>query len=198
MSIAIPETELPVRMSFERPMTDEALLRFCAANPLARVEREPNGDIKVMSPTGNEGAGFDTDITVEMAIWARQDGRGRVYNSNAGWKLRDGSMRSADAHWISWERLKAMSQAERKGFPSMCPEFVIELRSETDALKPLQEKMGMWLANGAELGWLVDPRRKVVEIYRPGCEPEVLEGGSAVEGEGPVAGFVLELGKIWG
>jgi Uma2 family endonuclease len=75
---------------------------------------------------------------------------------------------------------------------------VIELRSETDALKPLQEKMGMWLANGAELGWLVDPRRKVVEIYRPGCEPEVLEGGSAVEGEGPVAGFVLELGKIWG
>jgi len=179
-------------------MTDEALLRFCAANALARVEREPNGDIKVMSPTGNEGVGFETDILVELANWAAQDGRGRTYNSNAGWKLPDGSMRAADAHWISWERLKAMTDAERKGFPRMCPEFVIEVRSESDALKPLQEKMLEWIANGAELAWLVDPLRKAVEIYRPGREPEVLEGGSAVEGEGPVAGFVLELGKVWG
>jgi Uma2 family endonuclease len=198
MSIALPETELPVRMSFERPMTDEALLRFCAANPLARVEREPNGDIRVMSPTGHEGAGLETDILVELANWAARDGRGRAYNSNAGWKLRDGSMRAADAHWISWGRLKSMPDAERKGFPRMCPEFVIEVRSETDALKPLQEKMREWLANGAELAWLVDPSRKTVEVYRPGREVEVLEGGSAVEGEGPVAGFVLELGKVWG
>ena len=198
MSVALPETELPARISFERPMTDEALLRFCAANALARVEREPNGDIKVMSPTGNEGAGYDTDITLELGLWARQDGRGRAYNSNAGWKLPDGSMRMADAHWISWERLNAVSKQERKGFPRVCPEFVIELRSETDALKPLQEKMSEWIANGAELAWLVDPSRKAVEIYRPGREPEVREGGSAVEGEGPVAGFVLELRKLWG
>ncbi len=179
-------------------MTDEALLRFCAANPLARVEREPNGDIKVMSPTGNEGVGFETDILVELANWAAQDGRGRAYNSNAGWKLRDGSMRAADAHWISWERLSSVSDVERKGFPRMCPEFVVEVRSETDALKPLQEKMSEWIGNGAELAWLVDPSRKAVEIYRPGREAEVLEGGSVVEGEGPVAGFVLELGKVWG
>jgi Uma2 family endonuclease len=80
----------------------------------------------------------------------------------------------------------------------MCPEFVVEVRSETDALKPLQEKMSEWIGNGAELAWLVDPSRKAVEIYRPGREAEVLEGGSVVEGEGPVAGFVLELGKVWG
>ncbi len=179
-------------------MTDEALLEFCAANSLARVEREPNGDIKIMSPTGNEGVGFETDILVELANWAAQDGRGRAYNSNAGWKLRDGSMRAADAHWISWERLNSMTDAERKGFPRMCPEFVIEVRSETDVLKALQDKMQMWLANGAQLAWLVDPSRKTVEIYRPGQAMEEQVGHSAVYGEGPVGGFLLELGKVWG
>ncbi len=179
-------------------MTDEDLLQFCAENSLLRVEREPNGDIKVMSPTGNEGVGFETDILVELANWAAQDGRGRAYNSNAGWKLRDGSMRAADAHWISWERLNSMTDAERKGFPRVCPEFVIEVRSETDALKALQDKMQMWLANGAELAWLVDPLRKSVEIYRPGQAMEEQVGHSAVYGEGPVGGFLLELGKVWG
>ncbi len=179
-------------------MTDEALLEFCAANSLLRVEREPNGDIKVMSPTGNEGVGFETDILVELANWAAQDGRGRAYNSNAGWKLPNGSMRAADAHWISWGRLNAVPACERKGFPRVCPEFVIEVRSETDALKPLQEKMHEWLASGAELAWLVDPSRKTVEIYRPGQAMEEQAGHSAVYGEGPVAGFVLELGKVWG
>jgi Uma2 family endonuclease len=99
---------------------------------------------------------------------------------------------------ISWARLYSVTDAERKGFAPLCPEFVIELRSESDRLIPLQEKMRMWLANGAELAWLVDPSRKVVEIYRTGREAEVLEGHSAVYGEGPVAGFVLELGRIWG
>jgi Uma2 family endonuclease len=198
MSIALPEMEMPVRLSFERPMTDEALLRFCAENKTLRVEREANGDLILMSPTGNEGAGFDTDVTVELAVWARQDGRGRVYNSNAGWNLPDGSMRAADAHWISWARLNSLTSAERKGFPHLCPEFVIEVRSESDGLKPLREKMQMWLANGAELGWLIDPSRKVVEVYRPGKPVEEQEGHSAVYGEGPVAGFVLELGRIWG
>ena len=79
-----------------------------------------------------------------------------------------------------------------------CPDFVIEVRSGSDGLKPAQEKMQGWIANGAKLAWLVDPLRKAVEVYRPGREPEVLEGASAVEGEGPVAGFVLELGKVWG
>jgi Uma2 family endonuclease len=91
-----------------------------------------------------------------------------------------------------------MTEAQKDEYSPICPEFVIELRSPSDRLAPLQEKMQAWIANGAELAWLVDPTRKAVEIYRPGREPEVLEGGSAVEGEGPVVGFVLELGKVWG
>jgi Uma2 family endonuclease len=107
-------------------------------------------------------------------------------------------MRSPDAALVSWPRWNALSEKQQESFPPICPEFVIELRSPSDRLAPLQEKMYEWIANGTELAWLVDPSRKAVEIYRPGREVEVLEGASAVEGEGPVAGFVLELGKVWG
>ena len=172
-------------------------MRFCSANELVRVERDSNGELILMSPTGSEGSGIDTDVTVELSIWARLDGRGKVFGSNAGFTLPDGSMRSADAHWISWHRWNALTPEEQKSFAPLCPEFVIEVRSETDRLAPLQEKMTMWLANGCEIAWLIDPQRKAVEIYRPGRAPEVQERHSAVYGEGPVGGFVLELGKIW-
>ncbi|MGA8939919.1 MAG: Uma2 family endonuclease [Acidobacteriaceae bacterium] len=198
MAFALSNLELPVRLRFERPMTDEELMRFCAENELLRVEREANGELIVMSPSGSEGGGIETDVATELNIWARCDGRGKVFGSNAGFHLPDGSVRAADAHWVSWARWNALTEAERKGFAPLCPEFVIEVRSESDRLAELQAKMGMWLANGAELAWLVDPSRKAVEVYRPGREAEVLEGGSAVEGDGPVAGFVLELGRIWG
>ncbi|MGA7158068.1 MAG: Uma2 family endonuclease [Acidobacteriaceae bacterium] len=187
-----------MRLRFERPMTDEELMRFCAENEPMRVEREANGELIVMSPSGSEGGGIETDVATELNIWARRDGRGKVFGSNAGFHLPDGSVRAADAHWVSWQKWNALSEADRKRFAPLCPEFVIEIRSASDRLPELQAKMGMWLANGAELAWLIDPSRKAVEVYRPGREVEVLEGGSAVEGDGPVAGFVLELGRIWG
>ena len=192
------EVELPVRIRPEHPMTDEELMRFCAANDPLRVERDANGELIVMSPSGSEGGGIETDVATELNIWARQDGRGKVFGSNAGFRLPDGSVRAADAHWVSWERWNALTEADRKSFAPICPEFVIEVRSESDRLAELQAKMRMWIANGAEVAWLIDPSRKTVEVYRPGREAEVLEGGSAVEGDGPVAGFVLELGRVWG
>jgi Uma2 family endonuclease len=198
MPFALSNLELPVRLRFERPMTDEELMLFCAKNELMRVEREANGEITVMTPSGSEGGGIETDVATELNIWARQDGRGKVFGSNAGFHLPDGSVRAADAHWVSWLKWNALTEAERKSFAPICPEFVIEVRSEGDRLAELQAKMGMWLANGAELAWLIDPSRKAVEVYRPGREVEVLEGGSAVVGDGPVAGFVLELGRVWG
>ncbi len=140
---------------------------------------------------------MEGDVYGELRNWALQDGRGKAYGPNAGVTLPDGSMRAADASWVSWVRVNALSEEARKSFAPICPEFVIEVRSEKDRLKPLQEKMQSWIANGSELAWLVDPSRKAVEVYRPGREVEVVEGGSAVCGEGPVAGFVLELGRIW-
>jgi Uma2 family endonuclease len=196
MSVALQEAEFPVRLSFERPMTDEALLRFCAENEPFRVERDKNGELVIMSPTGTEGGNAELDIATELNIWARVDGRGRALGPNSGVKLPDTSVRAADAGWVSWERYNAT--AGQAGYRAFVPEFVIELRSDSDTLNDLREKMAQWMANGVELGWMIDPMRKTVEIYRPGREVESQEGQSAVYGEGAVSGFVLELGRVWG
>jgi len=194
MNLALSESVLPVRLRFERPMTDEEFLRFCAQNEILRVERDKNGDLLIMSPTGTDGGNAELDIATELNIWARQDGRGRALGPNSGLKLPDSAIRAADAGWISWERYNASSP---KGFRDAVPEFVIELRSESDRLSDIQAKMSEWMANGVELAWMIDPQRKVVEIYRAGRPVEVQEGHSAVYGEGPVGGFVLELARIW-
>ena len=177
------EVELPVRIRPEHAMTDEELMRFCAVNDPLRIERDSNGELIVMSPSGSEGGGTELDVASQLLVWARQDGRGRAFGSNAGFTLPDGSVRAGDAMWVSWQRWNSLTAEDQKRFAPLCPEFVIEVRSETDRLSVLQEKMQMWLANGAELAWLVDPSRKVVEIYRPGHAPELLEGGSAAEGD---------------
>ena len=198
MSFALTEVELPIRIQRESPMTDDEFMSFCAANEPLRFERDANGEIIVMSPTGTEGSGFETDITIELGIWARSDGRGKAFGPTAGFRLPDTSVRAADAAWLSWRRWNALSGDEQKRFAPICPEFVIEVRSETDRLPLLQEKMGIWIANGAELGWLIDPSRKVVEIYRAGQEPEYLVEPSSVQGDGPVAGFELAMARVWG
>jgi Uma2 family endonuclease len=197
MNLALSETELPVRLRFERPMTDEELLRFCNQNEPLRVERDANGELIVMSPTWSETSSKNSDLTYQLEKWVRETNSGKPFDSNGGFTLPDTSMRAADAAWISWARWNALTDEQRHGYAKICPQFVVELRSETDRLSDVQEKMGQWIANGAELGWLIDPLRKLVEIYRPGRQVEVLEGGSCVEGDGPVGGFVLELARIW-
>ncbi len=192
------EVDLPVRIRSEHPMTDEELMRFCAANDPLRVERDANGELIVMSPAGGGAGSRNSEITYQLVKWARETNSGNTFDSSTGFRLSDGSVRSPDGAWISWPRWQRLSEKQREEFPPICPEFVIELRSPSDSLSALQAKMQMWVANGAEVAWLIDPSRKTVEVYRPGREAEVLEGGSAVEGDGPVAGFVLELGRVWG
>jgi Uma2 family endonuclease len=195
MNLALNESVLPVRLRFDRPMTDEELMRFCAENDPLRVERNAQGELIVMSPTGSAGGGVETDVTLEFGIWARQDGRGKVFGS--GFTLPDGSVRAADCHWVSWPRWNALSRDDQKRFAPICPEFIIEVRSETDRLPDLQAKMKMWIANGAEVAWLIDPLEKAVTIYRPGDQPEHLAQPTSVQGTGPIAGFELVLARIW-
>ena len=197
MNLALTDTGLPVRLRFERPMTDEELMRFCAENETARVERDAKGELIVMSPTGSEGSGWNSEIITDLNLWARQDGRGKVFDSNGGFTLPDGSMRAPDAAWVSLRRWNALSREDQKRFAPICPEFVIEVRSETDRLPDLQAKMEMWIANGAEVAWLIDPLEKAVSIYRPGEQPEVLAQPTSVQGTGPIAGFELVLARIW-
>jgi Uma2 family endonuclease len=198
MNFSVAELPLPARIRPRTPMTDEELFRFCGANEMLRVERDANGELILMSPSGLEGDAANAEITTDLKIWTRQDGRGQSFGSNGGFTLPDGSMLSPDGAWLSWERWNALAPAERKRFGHVVPEFVIELRSESDSLAELHEKMKTWIANGVELAWLVDPKRKVVEIYRPGEQPEIHEQPTSVQGDGPVAGFELVMARVWG
>jgi Uma2 family endonuclease len=198
MNLVFGELELPVHLRLDAPLSDEQLLRFCRENDLLRIEREPNGELTIISPTGSEGGLQEADVIIELGVWARADGRGRCFPASAGFTLPDSSMRAADAAWMSRERWDRISPEQRKGFAHVCPEFIIEVRSQSDRLKPLQKKMRQWTANGAEVAWLIDPERRVVEIYRPGQEPEILFDPSSVQGEGPVRGFELVMQRIWG
>ncbi len=190
---------LPVRISLEHPMSDEELLLFCAANEVLRIEREPNGELTVMSPTGTGAGDTDSEINYQLRLWAHRTDSVVIFSSSTGFRLRDGSMRSPDAAAVARELWHALpAEQRRSGFALLCPQFVIELRSPSDRLPDLQAKMGEWLRNGTELAWLIDPERQTVEIYRPGIpEPEVLAQPVTVQGEGPVAGFVLETERIW-
>ncbi len=197
MNLALEGMELPIRLRLERPLTDLELMRFCTVNEMVRVERDANGELILMSPTGLEGSSWNSELITELNLWARQDGRGKVFDSNGGFTLPDGSMRAPDAAWVSWRRWNAVPRDEQKRYGRVSPEFVIEMRSESDRLSMLQEKMRLWIANGVELAWLIDPERKVVEVYRQGAEPEVNDQPTSVQGSGPVAGFELVLERIW-
>lgn len=198
MNLVLNDLDLPVRLRTDHPMTDGEFLQFCMANEPTRFEREANGEILVMSPTGTGGGFIETDVALLLGIWALADGRGRVMGSTTGIKLPDGSVRAADAAWISWNRLGDRLIVQRDGFESLCPEFVIEVRSKSDRLDTLREKMGMWIDNGVELAWLIDPERKLIEIYRRDEAPEIHENPTSVQGTGPVRGFELVMARIWG
>jgi Uma2 family endonuclease len=162
-----------------------------------RFERDANGELIVMSPTGTGGGRIESRVYLALGNWAVADGRGEAYGPTTGFKLPDNSVRAADAAWMSSLRWDALDAEELKRFARACPEFVIEIRSESDRLAPLQEKMQMWIDNGAEVAWLIDPIEKAVTIYRPGDEPEHLAHPTSVQGTGPIARFELVMARIW-
>jgi Uma2 family endonuclease len=197
MNLALSEIELPVRLRFERPMTDDELMRFCAVNDVLRVEREPNGEILVMTPANSKTSKINLRIGRLLDEWAEADGRGVATGPDGGYTLPDGSMRAPDAAWVERSRWEALTDAQQSSFAPVCPDFVIELRSPSDKLPAAKAKMEQWIANGAEVAWLIDPIEKAVTVYRPGTDPEHLDHPTSVQGTGPIAGFELVLSRIW-
>jgi Uma2 family endonuclease len=161
------------------------------------MERAADGTILMMSPTGSEGEAAELNVAIELGVWARSSGAGKVFGSNAGFKLPDSSIRAADAALVCWPRWNALTVEQRQGFAPICPDFVIELRSRTDRLGDLQGKMALWTANGAEVSWLIDPLERIVWVYRVGAAPEVHEDPKTVRGSGIAEGFVLEMSRVW-
>jgi len=197
MNLALDQFEMPIRISQGRPVTDEELMRLSAENEPMRFERDANGELIVMSPTGTGGGRIESRVYLALGNWAVADGRGEAYGPTTGFKLPDNSVRAADAAWMSSRRWNALDVEELKRFARACPEFVIEIRSESDRLAQLQEKMQLWIDSGAEVAWLIDPIEKSVTIYRPGDEPEHLAQPTSVQGTGPIAGFELVMARIW-
>jgi Uma2 family endonuclease len=197
MNLALNQFELPIRISQGRPVTDEELMRLCAENNDLRVEREPNGEILVMTPANSRTSKMNLRIGRLLDEWAETDGRGIATGPDGGYTLPDSSMRVPDAAWVSNQRWHALSDKDQGRFAPICPEFVIELRSPSDKLPELQAKMAQWIANGAEVAWLIDPIEKAVTIYRPGGQPEQHAHPSSVQGTGPIAGFELVMARIW-
>lgn len=180
----------------DEPLAGDAFFDFCMRNRHVQIERFSDGEVIVMAPAGGESGFQSGEVFAQLATWAR-GGRGIAFDSSTLFELPTGAALSPDAAWVSRDRIAAIPKNLRAKFLRLCPEFVIEVKSPSDRLRPAQSKMESYLAAGAELGWLIDPQAMTVWIYRPGIQPERRAGVSSIEGEGPVAGFVLQLDAVW-
>ncbi len=196
MAFLIDEACLPATLTVP-PMTDQQFADFCAEHPDLFFEMTSEGELIVMPPNFSVTSLQKHEILGQLGRWASQDGRGFVIESSGGYVLPSGARRSPDASWTPKHLVRALPPESREGYWHLCPAFVIELRSKSDRLPVLREKMREYLANGAQLGWLIDPLTRTVEVYRPGCEPVVLGTLEAIPGDGPVAGFTLDLRPVW-
>jgi len=186
---------LHTRPVFE--MSDELFYDFCQTNREWRIERSAEGDILIMPPTGGETGNRNAVLNAFLTMWALRDGTGVSFDSSTGFDLSNGATRSPDAAWVKRSRLTILTPEQKKRFLPLCPDFVIELRSPSDHLKTLQDKIQEYIDNGAHLGWLFDTPNRRVYVYRPGKVVECLENPTTLSGDPELPGFVLDLAKIW-
>ena len=193
--------ELPIAVNIPPALTltvtREQFVQLALANRDLQLERTATGELVVMPPRGSDTGHRNLDIEGQLWLWNRQTKLGKAFNSSSGFHLPNGANRSPDASWVRQERWNALTREKQKGFAPLCPDFVLELRSESDNMAPLQAKMREYMENGARLGWLIDRKNKKVEIYRQGQEVEVLDNPSTLLGEDVLPGFVLDLTEVW-
>jgi Uma2 family endonuclease len=190
-----PPVVLHTRPALE--MDDEQFFEFCQLNREWRIERSAEGDLEVMVPTGGETSDRNSEINMQLRLWAKRDGTGIAFESNGGFILPNGAMRSPDASWVRRDRLANLTAEQKQRFLPLCPDFVIELRSPSDPLAPIEAKMREYMENGARLGWLVDPVERKAHLYKPGAPVETLEKPDRLAGDPVLPGFVLDLAPIW-
>jgi Uma2 family endonuclease len=174
-------------------LTDEQFYRLCLVNPDQPLERSAKGELIVMSPVGGVSGNRESDLNGLVWLWNRETGLGKVFSSSTVFRLPKGGDRSPDVAWVATERWVALTPEQQERFPPICPDFVIELRSRTDALEPLREKMQEYLNSGLRLGWLINPQDSQIEIYRPDRPVEIIPFPARLTGEDILPGFVLEL-----
>lgn len=174
-------------------LTRQQFRHLCQRNPDVQLERSLQGELVIMSPVGGESGNQEATLITKVGIWNEQTQLGYVFSSSTIFSLPKGGDRSPDVAWIAKARWESLSPEDREAFPPICPDFVIELRSRSDRLPPLQAKMQEYLASGLQLGWLINPQAQQVEIYRPGGEAEIISLPATLSGETILPGFQLSL-----
>ena len=187
---------LVMRLNSVFELNEETFFHIAQLNKDLRMELSAEGDLVVMPPAGGNTSNRNAELTAQFVIWNRQHKRGKIFDSSGGFRLPNEAIRSPNVSWVSGERLAELTAAQRDKFLPLCPEFALELRSPTDRLSVIKEKMLEYIENGAELGWLIDPQEKRVYIYTPE-KLEELEQPQEVVGIGVLEGFRLELEEIW-
>lgn len=178
-------------------LTNDQFYELCQLNRDLRIERKASGELLIMPPTGTETGGRNFNLIGQLWAWVNQDGTGIGFDSSTGFTLPNGAQLSPDAAWIKLERWNALSAEQQQKFAPISPDFVVELRSLSDSLKLLQDKMQEYIDNDVKLGWLIDRKHRRVYIYRPGVPVECLENPATVSGDPELPGFVVDLSKIW-
>lgn len=192
----LPEMRYSFFITIDGEVTDQEFDKLVQLNPEMWFERTAKGEVEITPlPKGDTGA-KNNRIAMQLTIWADEDGTGITFGPTMGFKLPNGATRSPDASWVARARLATLSAKQRKEYFPLCPDFIIELRSATDRLNRLKEKMEEYIANGAQLGWLIDPQTRKVYIYQPNIEVEVLENPVKISGEPVLPGFALDLQHI--
>ncbi|KEF43337.1 MAG: hypothetical protein ER33_00920 [Cyanobium sp. CACIAM 14] len=198
-----PELE-PLRLPWDLRLTPAQFERVCQANPDAVLELDADGHLIAMTPTGGETSSRNSELLFQLQRFSRACGGWKVFDSSGGFRLPDGSVLSPDASLVREERWRSLTAQERRGFPPLCPDLVVELASPSDqgprGVGHLRRKMGLYQANGARLGWLLLPEERAVEIWRGGRSgmAERLENPARLEGGEDVAGLALEMNDLWG
>jgi len=191
-------TGLPLPITVRPPVaiSDDDLLELSRRNETLHIERNAKGELEIMSPAGGEGSRLESRVIRELDFWTEEHG-GASFSSSAGFHLPDGSVMSPDAAWISEARWATLTKKERRKYPPLCPDFIVEVLSETHSRRVAEAKMQLWMENGALLAWMIDPGRCTVSIYRPGQRVEELLRPDLIEASEPVSGFRVNMLKLW-
>lgn len=178
-------------------LSNRNFFELCQANPDLHLERTSEGDLVIMSPTGGNAGRRNFVLIGQFNAWITRYNLGIGFDSSSGFTLPNGAVRAPDLSYVRHERWEALTEEERDMFPPLCPDFVVELRSASDSLSSLQEKMQEYIDNGASLGWLINPLEKTVHVYRPGEDVAVLHNPETVSGSPELPGFVLDVRRLW-
>jgi len=184
-------------LSLRQPVTPEQFEQLCSEYDDLRLELTSTGELIVMPPTGSLTGKRNFDLIYQLGVWSKENGNGVCFGTDAGFILPNGAIRGSDASWVRREKWDSLTHQQKERFAPICPDFAVEIRSPSDNLTQLYLKMFEYLENGTSLGWLIDPLKRKVYVYRPDQQTVVLDEPETVSGDPLLPGFTLNLTELW-